>query len=170
MGIEKADNSLFFGKGKTNSLSENLEYLKNISSPNLHKNSIDRNAIGAMKNLEDVIQRPHESAEKQLNKQDEILEFLKNVTIEQSKTAEKQRKNNIWMTALALIFAFISIIPVLKELILPNETKTLYQNISELEQKLSSESERNLEMYKNLLDLENQVKNLEKEKLSILKK
>jgi cell division protein FtsL len=67
------------------------------------------------------------------------------------------------MTILALIFAFISIMPTVEKWIFPNETKTLYQNIYELEKQISSESKRNLEMYKNLLDVQNQVKTLEKQ-------
>lgn len=114
-------------------------------------------------NLTKHIISPIELAEKQVEKQNEILEFLKNITIEQSKTAEKQSKNTLWMTILALVFAGISIIPIIEKWIAPDETKTLYQNIYELEKKVSSESTRNLEMYKSLLYLENQVKTLEKQ-------
>jgi hypothetical protein len=77
-----------------------------------------------------------EVGEKQVEKQVKILEFLKSVTIEQSETADKQFKNTKKLTYLALIFAFISIFPTLKELILPNQTKILSQNIYELEKKL----------------------------------
>ena len=113
--------------------------------------------------LKNPLEKSEKLSKKQFKKQSELLEFLKETTLQQSVTAEKQSKNNLWMTILALIFAFISIMPIVEKWIFQDETKTLYQNIYELEKQISSESKHNLEMYKNLLDLQNQVKILEKQ-------
>ncbi len=120
-------------------------------------------------NIESPLKKGDKLAKKQLNKLTNLLEFLRDTTIEQSNTAKKQSRNNLYMTVLALVFAFISIIPIVKEWIYPDESKKLYQNIFELQKQVSSESTRNLEMYRNLLDLENQVKNLEKQNELLLK-
>jgi len=79
-----------------------------------------------------------------VKKQFEIAEL-------QSKNADKQNRNNIVLTILALIFAFISIVPILREwktpdkrdsereLLIHNQSKiisTLEKRISELEKKV----------------------------------
>lgn len=157
----KGDNSAFFGKNKLD-----LSALKNFNfnipkSPKIDFPNID---------LSDKIVSHEELAERQIEKQNEILEFLKTVTIEQAKTAEKQSKNTFWMTILALVFAFISIVPIFKEWISPNQTKNLYQNISELENKLLLETKTTSELSIRLLDLQNQVQTLEKQNVELSKK
>ena len=79
-----------------------------------------------------------------VKKQFEIAEL-------QSKNADKQHRNNIVLTILALIFAFISIVPILREwktpdkrdsereLLIHNQSKiisTLEKRITELEKKV----------------------------------
>ena len=60
----------------------------------------------------------------------EMLEFQKETAKKQfqiaelqSKNADKQHRNNIVLTILALVFAFISIVPVLREWISPDKNE-----------------------------------------------
>ena len=72
------------------------------------------------------------------------------------------------MTILALVFAFISIIPVLREYIPIFETKNLDRDVYELKNKVLSLSNTNLENQVRILKVENELlkakKTSEKEK------
>jgi hypothetical protein len=75
----------------------------------------------------------------------------------QSKNAEKQFRNNRKLTILALIFAFISIVPVLKEYIPIFETKKNDRDIYELKNKVLYLSNTNLENQVRILKVENEL-------------
>jgi hypothetical protein len=72
---------------------------------------------------------PHfEIADLEILTHNEMLEFQKETAKKQfqiaelqSKNADKQHRNNVVLTILALIFAFISIVPVLREWISPDK-------------------------------------------------
>jgi len=113
--------------------------------------------------------------ESNLKTQTEILEFLKESGIKQFKLAElqsinadKQFRNNTKLTLLALVFAFISIVPVLREYIPIFETKNLDRDVYELKNKVLSLSNTNLENQVRILKVENELlktkKTSEKEK------
>jgi hypothetical protein len=105
----------------------------------------------------------------------DILDFLKESGIKQfelaelqSKNADKQFRNNRKLTVLALVFAFISIVPVLREYIPIFETKNYDRDVYELKNKVLSLSNTNLENQVRILKLENEImkakKTYEKEK------
>lgn len=105
----------------------------------------------------------------------EILDFLKESGIKQfelaelqSKNADKQFRNNRILTVLALVFAFISIIPVLGEYIPIFDTKKIDRDIYELENKVLLQSNTILENQVRILKVENELlktkKTFEKEK------
>ena len=105
----------------------------------------------------------------------DILDFLKESGIKQyelaelqSKNADKQFRNNKKLTILALVFAFISIVPVLREYIPIFETKNLVRDVYELKNKVLSLSNTNLENQVRILKVENELlkakKTSEKEK------
>lgn len=105
----------------------------------------------------------------------DILDFLKESGIKQyelaelqSKNADKQFRNNKKLTILALVFAFISIVPVLREYIPIFETKNLDRDVYELKNKVLSLSNTNLENQVRILKMENELlkakKTSEKEK------
>lgn len=105
----------------------------------------------------------------------DILDFLKESGIKQyelaelqSKNADKQFRNNKKLTILALVFAFISIVPVLREYIPIFETKNLDRDVYELKNKVLSLSNTNLENQVKILKAENELlkakKTSEKEK------
>jgi hypothetical protein len=94
----------------------------------------------------------------------DILDFLKESGIKQlelaelqSKNADKQFRNNRKLTVLALIFAFISIVPVLREYIPIFETKNNDRAIYELKNKVLSLSNTNLENQVRILKVENEL-------------
>jgi hypothetical protein len=118
---------------------------------------------------------PFISIKPELRTQEDILEFLKESGIKQfelaelqSEIANKQFKNNRNLTFLALIFAFISIVPVLREYIPIFETKNHDRDIYELKNKVLSLSNTNLENQVRILKVENELlkskKTSEKEK------
>lgn len=105
----------------------------------------------------------------------EILDFLKESGIKQfelaelqSKNADKQFRNNIILTVLALVFAFISIIPVLGEYIPIFDTKKNDRDVYELKNKVLFLSNTNLVNQVRILKMENELlkskKTFEKEK------
>jgi hypothetical protein len=102
-------------------------------------------------------------------KQNEILEFLRNVTIEQSKISRKQYLANLLLTITTIIIGVIAIIPVFTD---QNNTeyKTLYEHTLELEKEKLRQDLTISELSKNLVDLQNQVQTLEKKSLKIPKK
>ena len=96
--------------------------------------------------------------------QKEILNFLKEsnqkqfeVAELQSKTAEKQFINNKRLTIIALIFAFISIIPIILENIPIFQTKKSVENRYELENKILFQSNAILENQVKILKLQNDI-------------
>lgn len=106
---------------------------------------------------------------------EDILNFLKESGVKQSelaelqsKNAEKQYRNTTKMTILALVFAFISIVPVLREYIPIFETKNLDRDVYELKNKVLSLSNTNLANQVRILKVENELlkakKTSEKEK------
>ena len=146
-----------------------FDHLKLTGIGQLKKIEPPKSDFGSFE-FKNPLEKTEKLSKKQFKKQSELLEFLKETTIRQSETAEKQIRNNFWMTGLALIFAFISITPIIEKLILPDESKKLYQNIYELEKRISLESKDNVAMYKNLLILESQVKILEKQNKKLKEK
>jgi hypothetical protein len=118
---------------------------------------------------------PFISLHPELRTQEDILEFLKESGIKQfelaelqSKNADKQFKNNRKLTILALVFAFISIVPVLREYIPIFQTKNLDRDVYELKNKVLYLSNTNLENQVRILKVENELlkskKTSEKEK------
>lgn len=96
--------------------------------------------------------------------QKETLDFLQENSIKQfelaelqSKIADKQTKSNTRLTYLALVFAFISIVPVLREYIPIFETKNNDRDIYELKNKVLSLSNTNLENQVRILKVENEL-------------
>lgn len=94
--------------------------------------------------------------------QQEILDFLKEnsqkqfeIAEMQSKTADKQFKNNRALTILALVFAFISIIPVIKEFTPILQTKKNEESKYELENRILLQSNKILENQIKILQIEN---------------
>lgn len=94
--------------------------------------------------------------------QQEILDFLKEnsqkqfeIAEIQSKTADKQFKNNRALTLLALVFAFISIIPVIKESISIFQTQKNEESKFELENRIMLQSNKILENQIKILQIEN---------------
>jgi hypothetical protein len=106
--------------------------------------------------------------ENPVHKTNKTIEELKETIVQQGISAEKQTKNNTRLTYLALIFAFISIVPVLREYIPIFETKNLDRDIYELKNKVLSLSNTNLENQVRILKVENELlkakKTYEKEK------
>ena len=120
-------------------------------------------------NLTKHIISPIELAEKQIEKQNEILDFLKNVTIEQSKTAEKQSETarkqflaNLFLTITTIIIGIFALKPVFF-----NQNNTEYKTLSEKTIKLEkTKLKQDLvisELSNNLLYLKNRVQTLEKQ-------
>jgi hypothetical protein len=147
----KGENSAFFGKFKMNL--GNLKR-KPLEIPKTDFSNISENLIS-----------PQELSEKQIEKQDEILEFLKNVTIEQAKTSESQAQTSKIQYRLSIFFTItaiiISLIPFFKDYYSekPNYNESII-NITE-NQSLLTEKLTDMSIY--LLDLQNQVKTLEKQ-------
>lgn len=102
------------------------------------------------------------------HKTNKTIEELKDIIVEQGITADKQANTIMRMTILALVFAFISIVPVLREYIPIFETKNHDRDIYELKNKVLSLSNTNLENQVRLLKVENELlkakKTSEKEK------
>jgi hypothetical protein len=107
-------------------------------------------------------------AENPVHKTNKTIEELKETIVQQGISADKQTKNNTRLTYLALVFAFISIVPVLREYIPIFETKNNDRDIYELKNKVLSLSNTNLENQVRILKMENELlkakKTSEKEK------
>ncbi|MBI6118870.1 hypothetical protein [Salegentibacter maritimus] len=141
----KGENSWFFGKEKINF--ENLKFPK-----------IEVPEIGFPNYTPEDIVSQEELTEKQIEKQNEILDFLKNVTVEQSQTAHKQYITSKKLTYLALIFAFISIVPVLREWLLP-ENK-LNNRIIQLENSNAEKANTIAKLSTQLINLNDKINTL----------
>lgn len=94
----------------------------------------------------------------------DILDFLKESGLKQfqlaelqSENAEKQFRNTQKLTVLALVFAFISIIPVIVQFAPTNQTKNISENKYELENKLLLQSNTILENQVKILKSQNDI-------------
>ena len=87
----------------------------------------------------------------------EYIEELKETIVQQGISADKQTKSNTRLTYLALVFAFISIVPVLREYIPIFETKNHDRDVYELKNKVLSLSNTNLENQVRILKMENEL-------------
>ena len=101
--------------------------------------------------------------ENPVHKTNKTIEELKEIIIEQGITADKQANTIMRMTILALVFAFISIMPVLREYIPIIAPKNHDRDIYELKSKVLSLSNTNLENQVNILKTENELLNIKNE-------
>lgn len=153
------DNSLLFGKIKLDP--ELISKIKSIR----HPLQIDKTDFTSpvMPDLRHLLKKPDLTPK-------EILTFLKENSAEQSETAIRQFKTSKRLTYLVIFISAISIIPIVKELFLPNQNKILSEHILKIEE----EDKQNLkvisELSIRLLDLQNQVQTLEKQNGEISKK
>ena len=103
-----------------------------------------------------------------VHKTNKTIEELKEKIVQQGISADKQTKSNTRLTYLALVFAFISIMPVLREYIPIIAPKNHDRDIYELKNKVLSLSNTNLENQVRILKVENELlkakKTYEKEK------
>lgn len=102
------------------------------------------------------------------HKTNKTIEELKDIIVEQLSATEKQAKNTKRLTYLALVFAFISIVPVIREYIPIFQPKKDDRDIYELENKVLLQSNTTLENQVRILKVENELlktkKTFEKEK------
>ena len=129
--------------------------LKNINPNigNLMESSIIRNIL-------DIQSRPTPKilfSENPAHKTNKTIEELKDIIVEQGITADKQANNTKWLTFLALVLAFISIIPVLREYIPILLPKNQNRDIYELKEKVLLISNTNHENEIRLLKVENEL-------------
>jgi len=145
-----------FGKGFFESMNFNLPTGSSIKLPDLD--------ISPMTGVSH-----EELTERQIQKQNEILEFLRNVTIEQSKSSRIQFLANLCLAITTIIIGIIAIIRVFAD---QNNTeyKTLYEHTLELEKEKLKQDLTISELSNNLLYLQNKVKTLEKQALKTSKK
>ncbi|AUC20625.1 hypothetical protein BTO15_00175 [Polaribacter sejongensis] len=108
-------------------------------------------------------------SKKQIEKQDEILELLKDVTLKQSKTAKKQSKfskiqffANLFLAITTLIIGIFALKPEFSD---QNNTeyKTLSGQILKSEKTILKQAILISELSNNLLYLQNRVQTLEKQ-------
>ena len=116
-----------------------------------------------------------ELTNKQIDKQNEILEFLKLVTIEQSKTSkrqsnntDKQFKTTVALMIITIIIGVFSLKPVFFNQS-NTEYKTLYEHTIELEKTILKQDLTISQLSNNLLDLQSQVQTLEKQNVELSK-
>lgn len=95
--------------------------------------------------------------ENPVHKTNKTIEELKETIVQQGISAGKQTKNNTRLTYLALVFAFISIVPVLIEYIPIISPKNHDSDIYELKNKVLSLSNTNLEHQVRILKVENEL-------------
>ena len=99
----------------------------------------------------------------QIKKQSEILELLKKSLAEQTLNVERQHSTIVKLTWLTIFLSFINIVLFLKDYFIPNKSiEILYEMQVKQEQNLLKAKSIS-DMSIRLLDLENQVKILEKE-------
>ena len=108
-----------------------------------------------------ILQSVEKLNDEQLTEQKNLLNFLKVTTIKQSKTAETQEKTSKRQYNLSIFFTIVAIVISL----IPFFSKETNYNESliKITEKQSKQSETIINMHKNLLDLENQVKILGKQ-------
>lgn len=141
--------------------------LKNIN-PNIAK--IMENPI--MRNLSNISKMSETPkliiAENPVHKTNKTIEELKEIIVQQNISADKQAIINKRLTYLALVFAFISIVPILREYIPIFQPKKDSRDIYKLENKVLSQSNTILENQVRILKVENELlkakKTSEKEK------
>ncbi|AUC84769.1 hypothetical protein CW731_05435 [Polaribacter sp. ALD11] len=154
----KGDNSAFFGKDKLD--------IKDLQQFDVPKIKVPNNDFS---NLTDKILSPENLAKEQIEKQNEILKFLKAVTIKQSKTAETQERTskkqfyaNLFLAIATLIIGIFALKPVFSDQ--SNiEYKVLYEQTLKLEKEKLIQERTISELSNDLLDLQNQVRILEKQ-------
>lgn len=110
-----------------------------------------------------IINPAHEIGKKQVEKQDEILEFLKDITVKQSKTSKIQFYSNLFLAITTVVIGIIAIIPVFTDQN-NNQYKNLYEHTITLEKKIIEQDYTISQLSIRLLDLQNQVQTLEKSK------
>ena len=140
--------------------------LKNIN-PNISK--LLENPM--MKNILEMQSKPIPKliiSENPVHKTNKTIDELKAIIVEQGISADKQSKNTARLTYLALVFAFISIVPILREYIPIFQPKKDGRDIYELENKVLLQSNTILENQVRILKVENELlkakKTYEKEK------
>ena len=139
-------------------LNESLKKLSNLidSSPESEtKLNVEKSEIFG------ILQSVEKLNDEQLTEQKNLLNFLKVTTIKQSKTAETQEKTSKRQYNLSIFFTIVAIVISL----IPFFSKETNYNESliKITEKQSKQSETIINMHKNLLDLENQVKILGKQ-------
>ena len=109
----------------------------------------------------EILQSVEKLNDEQLTEQKNLLNFLKVTTIKQSETAETQEKTSKRQYNLSIFFTIVAIVISL----IPFFSKETNYNESliKITEKQSKQSETIINMHKNLLDLENQVKILGKQ-------
>jgi|TARA_R110001583_G_scaffold187768_1_gene349259 hypothetical protein len=120
---------------------------------------------------------PKELTNLQIEKQNEILDFLKLVTLKQSETSErqyksadKQFKTTTKLTRFIIFLTLISICFMGYDYFKKDNQQVLIEKISVLIDKESQNTEVISDMSIRLLSLQNQVQTLEKENKLLLKK
>ncbi|WP_291098170.1 MULTISPECIES: hypothetical protein [unclassified Flavobacterium] len=139
------------------SLKNTLDFAKKFSESPMFKN-----LPKVTPPLETII------SENPVHKTNKTIEELKDIIVQQGITADKQANSIMWLTYLALVFAFISITPILREYIPIIAPKNHDRDIYELKNKVLSLSNTNLENQVRILKVENELlkakKTSEKEK------
>lgn len=112
-----------------------------------------------MKNLPEFNNKeyPIINIENPVHETNKTIEELKEIIIQQSINNDKQAIVNKRLTYLALVFAFISIVPVLREYIPIFQPKKDGRDIYELENKVLSQSNNILENQVRILKVENEL-------------
>lgn len=129
--------------------------LKNIN-PNISK--LMESPI--MKNILEIQSKPTPKiilSENPVHKTNKTIEELKEIIVQQNISADKQAIINKRLTYLALVFAFISIVPILREYIPIFQPKKDGRDIYELENKVLSKSNTILENQARILKVENEL-------------
>lgn len=118
------------------------------------------NILNSVKKLSEKLNEPTPELITPINpayKTNKTIEELKDIIVLQGITADKQSKNNTRLTYLALVLAFISITPILREYIPIIAPKNHDRDIYELTNKVLSLSNTNLENQVRILKVENEL-------------
>lgn len=144
-----------FVSKKLNESLKKLSKLINSSPESETKLNVEKSEIFG------ILQSVEKLNDEQLTEQKNLLNFLKVTTIKQSETAETQEKTSKRQYNLSIFFTIVAIVISL----IPFFSKETNYNesIIKITEKQSKQSETIINMHKNLLDLENQVKILRKQ-------
>ena len=130
--------------------------LKNIN-PNIAK-IMESPIMKNLSNISKISETPKLIiAENPAHKTNKTIEELKEIIVQQNISADKQSIINKRLTYLALVFAFISIVPILREYIPIFQPKKDSRDIYELENKVLSQSNTILENQVRILKVENEL-------------